>query len=87
MTNVKIKYLKTLFHENKIKDYIKSNNFQKIYNIINDMYESVDDTSVLDPTSVVINSLVNATSIASMLLTTTSIIVNEHIETHYTNEI
>ena len=73
--------------ENKIKDYIKSNNFQKIYNIINDMYESVDDTSVLDPTSVVINSLVNATSIASMLLTTTSIIVNEHIETHYTNEI
>ena len=51
------------------------------------MYESVDDTSVLDPTSVVINSLVNATSIASMLLTTTSIIVNEHIETHYTNEI
>ena len=42
------------------------------------MFEQIKTTQVIDPTSVVINSLKNAVSIASMLLTTNSLIINEY---------
>ena len=61
-----------------INEEIKKFNYQKIYNINNNTFEDINDTCVLDPTDVLINSLNNATSIASMLLTTTSIIINEY---------
>ena len=36
------------------------------------------NTDVIDPYDVVLNSLKNAISIASMLLTTTSLVINEY---------
>ena len=63
--------------ENKIVDDIKNNHFSKIYNIKNNKMESLSNTTVIDPTNVIIASITNAVSIASMLLTTSSIIINE----------
>ena len=63
---------------NEILSNIKKNNYTKIYNIYNDTYEDISNTIVIDPSNVVINSLKNATSIASMLLTTTNLIINEY---------
>ncbi len=57
---------------------IKKNNYQKIFNIIENVYQDIENTSVLDPTEVITNSLINATSIASMLLTTTNLVINEY---------
>ena len=39
---------------------------------------NVRNTNIVDPTEVVINSLKNACSIAGMLLTTTSLVINEY---------
>lgn len=64
--------------QTKIKEEIKKNNFKKIFNVSKNAYENELDTSVLDPTEVVINSLVNACSIASLLLTTSNLIINEY---------
>ena len=63
---------------NEILSNIKKNNYTKIYNIYNDNYEDINNTEVIDPTEVVINSLKNATSIVSMLLTTSNLIINEY---------
>lgn len=57
---------------------IQSSNYEKLYNIKNRTYENIETTSVIDPTKVVINTLVNACSIATMLLTTNSLIINEY---------
>ena len=46
-------------------------------NIKNNKMESLSNTTVIDPTNVIIASITNAVSIASMLLTTSSIIINE----------
>ena len=64
--------------EKEIINQIKENNYQEIYNINKEMFEQIKTTQVIDPTSVVINSLKNAVSIASMLLTTNSLIINEY---------
>ena len=64
--------------EESIISNLKNSNFNTTYNIITECYEDIKNTSVIDPTSVVINSLKNAVSISSMLLTTTSLIINEH---------
>ncbi|MDE5539721.1 MAG: hypothetical protein K2J20_04470 [Bacilli bacterium] len=63
--------------EEKLK-ILKKENYQKIFNINSYSWESVEDTEVIDSKKVVINTIKNAVSIASMLLTTTSLIVNEH---------
>ncbi len=63
---------------NLIIDNIKKENYEIIYNINCDSYEKTKDTKVIDPLGVVINSIVNAISIASMLLTTTSLVINEY---------
>ncbi len=65
-----------LNQDNIIPNLIQ-NNFQELYNIKNDQYENIYTTPVIDPTQVVTKSLINATSIATMLLTTTNLIINE----------
>jgi len=57
---------------------IEKNNFELIYNINDDTYENITNTKVIDPLSVVMQALINATSIAGMLITTTSLIINEY---------
>lgn len=61
---------------------IREKNHEVIYNVNTNEYENVIKTNIIDPKMVVINSLKNACSIASMLLTTSSLVVNE-----FTNEI
>lgn len=57
---------------------IKEANFNKICNITENKYEDIKTTSVLDPTEVVLSSIRNACSIASILLTTSSLIIHEY---------
>ena len=64
----------------EIYETIKENNFNMIYNALEDKLEPVQNTKIIDPTSVVITALENAVSIASMLLTTKSLIINEQTE-------
>ena len=61
-----------------IKMEIEKENYKVIYNVCTDEYEATDDTKVIDSFLVVRNSLVNACSIAGMLLTTTSLVINEY---------
>ncbi|MBE6161672.1 MAG: hypothetical protein E7158_05605 [Firmicutes bacterium] len=63
---------------NDIYKNIKNNNYKLLFNIKTNKYENIENTSVLDPTQVVINSLKNACSIASMLLSTSNLIINEY---------
>lgn len=63
--------------EEKI-EILMSENYQKVFNISNESWELVNDTEVIDSKNVVINTIQNAVSIASMLITTTSLIINEH---------
>ncbi len=73
-----------------IRKEVENNKFKIIYNILDEKWEDVEQSKVVDPYLVVVNSLINATSIAGMLLTTTSLIINEHKnninkETEYNN--
>lgn len=65
-------------NKEKIYETIKNSNYKKIYNITRNTFEDVNSTSVMDSTSVIINSLRNACSIASMLLEVSSLIINEY---------
>ncbi len=56
---------------------IKKSNFNLIYNALENKFESVAETKIIDPTKVIITALKNAVSIAGMLLTTSSLIINE----------
>ena len=58
-----------------IKKEIEKSNFNKIYN--NGEYELISKTNIIDPASVVIETLKNSVSISSMLLTTNYLIINE----------
>ena len=60
-----------------ILEQLKNNGFTTIFNVKSNQFEALSTTSVIDPTIVVITALKNAVSIASMLLTTTSLIINE----------
>ena len=57
---------------------LKKEKYQKVFNINNYSWELTKDTDVIDSKNVVINTIQNAVSIAGMLITTTSLIVNEH---------
>lgn len=59
-------------------EQIKKLNYKKIYNLNTNDFEEINTTKILDPTLVVINSLKNACSIAGMLLTTSSLVINEY---------
>lgn len=62
----------------KIFAQLKQNNFQKVYDVNKNVWEDKDLTSVLDPLDVITQALKNAVSIAGMLFTTTSLIINEY---------
>lgn len=62
----------------EIIEKIKNNHFNKIYNVEKEVFEDLNNTNVVDSLDVVINSIVNAVSIAGMLLTTSSIVINEY---------
>ncbi len=55
---------------------IKDNNYQILYNAKNKTFESIADTNVLDSILVLNSALKNAISIASLLLTTSHLIIN-----------
>ena len=63
--------------DNILKNIIDSN-YTMLYNASTFEYENIETTMVLDSLDVVVNSLINATSIAGMLLTTNSLIINEN---------
>ena len=63
---------------NTIISEIEFNNFETVYNVITNKFENIKNTSVIDSTNVLINSLKNACTIASMLLTTNSLVINEY---------
>lgn len=62
----------------EIKSKIEREDYKVIYNVHTGKYETRDDTNIVDAFLVVRNSLINAGSIASMLLTTTSLVINEY---------
>lgn len=66
---------------------IKSSKEKIIFNVQNNNYENITTTVVLDPASVIKEALINATSIASMLLTTTSLMINEYQNNLHNNEL
>ena len=75
---------KTIFENigldyNKILDEIKRLNYNKVYNYESNMFESIDNTKILDPIEVVKVTLKNAISIATILLSTNYLVINENI--------
>lgn len=64
--------------DKSIQEKIKKEQYKVVYNLSTDTFEESKNTKVIDPFSVITHTLVNATSIASMLLTTTSLIINEY---------
>lgn len=69
----------------EIETKIKKNSFNILYNSLEETYEDINQTKVIDPINVVISAIKNAVSIASMLLTTTTLIINEHQEVKQIN--
>lgn len=61
-----------------IKKKIEETDYSLVYNVSTDQYEDYLHTNVVDSMNGVLNSLINACSIASMLLSTTSLVINEH---------
>ncbi len=61
-----------------IQTKLEKEKFKFIYNISNDTWEESINSKVIDPYLVVRHSLINANSIAGMLITTTSLIINEY---------
>lgn len=62
----------------QIHKTIQNANYTKIYNVLLDSFEDIKDTLVLDATEVIISALKNACSIAIMLLSTSSLVINEY---------
>ncbi len=62
----------------EVKEKIKKEDYKIIYNVCKEQYESVNDTNIVDAFLVVRNSLINACSIANMLLSTKSLVINEY---------
>ncbi len=72
--------------EDEILKEIRKSHFKKVYNVKSGLFEE-KDINILDATEVIISALRNAISIASMLLTTTSLIINEYRQEINTNEL
>ena len=62
--------------DDKIIDEIKKSNYTKIYNVKNDSFEKIIDTDILDAYLVVRKTLETAFSLASMILTTSYLVLN-----------
>ena len=63
-----------------IVDIIINNNYKELYNIKENCFENINDTSVFDSKQVDKEAFLNAISIAGMLLTTSCLIINEYNE-------
>ena len=61
----------------KIIEEIINSKFNKIFNAQTDNFEIIRDTKILDSKEVVVNSLINSISIAGMLITTISLVIDE----------
>lgn len=59
---------------------MEKEDFNILYNVAKNQYEDCFKTLVVDPYDVVLYSLNHAVSIALMLLTTTSLVINEQLE-------
>ena len=64
----------------KWKEIIKNSKYENLYNLKTKTLEDIKSTGVLDPVEVMKTALKNATSIASMLLTTNYLVINENID-------
>jgi len=64
--------------EEEILNKIINSNYTLIYNFKTNNFENIDCTTILDPVSTVISEFKIASSVASMLLTTSSIVINEN---------
>lgn len=62
---------------NEIKKEVEKSNYKKIYNIKNNTYDTIDKNYVLDSYLVLLTAFKNAVSIATMLLTTNHLIIDE----------
>lgn len=71
----------------KIYQELLHSNFNKGYNALTGKYVDMLDDGIIDPASVAINALINATSIASMLITTESIVINANDKRNIKEEI
>ena len=67
------------------KNDIKRFNYQKAYNFNNKEYEDINTSSIIDPYLVSVEAIKNAVSIASMLLTTNYLVINESKNCHNDN--
>ena len=61
----------------KIKKTIEKEEYHVVFNVSKDRFEKVSDTQVIDSYNVLKQTLENACSIAMMLLTTSSLVINE----------
>jgi len=66
-------------NEKKIIEYIKNNNYNKVYNVNTNSYEDISKTKVVDTYKVIKSCITNSISIAGMLLTTQSLVINERV--------
>ena len=64
----------TLF--NLIKKNIIDRNYEYIYNYKTNDYISINKCNIIDPADVIIYAFKNALSIAAMLLSTSSLVIN-----------
>ena len=78
LTNAGIDYV-------NVANKVRNSNYKIIFNVKTNEFENVNETNIIDPYEVIINSLKNAVSISSMLLTTSSLVINE--QTNITNNI
>ena len=61
---------------NEIKNDIINNKYKIIYDYKIDNYVSINDSNIIDPVNVVIHAFKNALSIAAILLSTSSLVIN-----------
>ena len=64
-----------------ILEYIKNSNYNVVYNVKKKVFENKNNTTVIDSKNVLKEAIINANSIASLLLTTTHLIINEQNKT------
>ena len=72
------KVLSNLWLDNNIKKDIINSNYNKIYDCNSNSLIDIDNCNILDPIDVVKVALKNSISIASLLLTTSSLVINEN---------
>lgn len=65
---------------NFYKEEIIKSNFKKIYDYKTDNLISINKSNIIDPINIVTTSFKNALSIAAILLSTSSLVINERIE-------